>query len=66
MIVGKNSSKKGFIWFFITILKVIVSVSTIAYISEYTVLGIIGIIALVFLGWEQLKEYRRIEKESRN
>ena len=64
MIVGKNSAKLGFTWWLITILKLIVGIATIAYIEQFIVLGIIGIISVIFFGWEQLKEYKRLEKES--
>lgn len=64
MIVGKNSAIKGFTWLLITILKLIVGITTIAQIQNYTFIGIIGIISVIFFGWEQLKEYNRLEKES--
>lgn len=64
MIVGKGSALKGFTWLLITIIKLIVSVAAIAYIEEYTFIGIVGIIALIFFAWEQVREYKRLEKES--
>lgn len=64
MIVGKDSAKLGFTWLAISILKLIVGVATIAYIEQFIVLGIIGIIATLFFVWEQLKEYKKLEKES--
>lgn len=64
MIVGKGSALKGFTWLLITILKLIVGVATIAYIEQFIILGIIGIIATLFFTWEQLKEYKKLEKES--
>lgn len=64
MIVGKNSAIKGFTWLLITILKLIVGITTIAQIQNYTFIGIIGIISVIFFGWEQLKEYKRLEKGS--
>lgn len=64
MLVGKNSAIKGFTWFLVTILKLVVSIATIAYIEEYTFIGIVGIIALIFFAWEQVREYKRLEKES--
>ena len=62
MIIGKNSAKLGFPWLAISILKLIVGVATIAYIGQFIVLGIIGIIAILFFTWEQLKEYKKIGK----
>ena len=64
MIVGKNSAIKGFTWLLITILKLIVGITTIAQIQNYTFIGIIGIISVIFFGWEQFKEYKKLEKES--
>ena len=64
MIIGKNSAKLGFTWLAVSILKLIVGVATIAYIEQFIVLGIIGIIATLFFVWEQLKEYKELAKES--
>ena len=64
MIIGKNSAKIGFTWLAVSILKLIVGVATIAYIEQFTFLGVIGIIAILFFVWEQLKEYKKLAKES--
>lgn len=64
MFVGKNSAKLGFTWLGISALKLTVGVATIAYIGQFIILGIIGIIATLFFTWEQLKEYKKLEKES--
>ena len=64
MFVGKDSAKIGFTWLVVSILKLIVGVATIAYIEQFTFLGVIGIIATLFFVWEQIKEYKKLEKES--
>ena len=62
MFVGKNSAKIGFKWFAISILKLIAGIATIAYIEQFIVLGIIGIIATLFFVWEQISEYKKLQK----
>lgn len=63
MIVGKNSAKKGFTWYFKTVLKLISGIATIAYIGEFAILGVIGIIATLLFSFEQYKEWEEIDNK---
>lgn len=61
MIVGNNSAKKGFSWYLDACLKLIVSVATIAHIVKYPLVGVVGIIALLYFGYTSWKEYKSLE-----
>lgn len=60
MIIGKNSAKLGFTWFFIGIIKIIVSVSAISYIKDYTFIGIVGIVSFAIFVYEQIKKFKQL------
>lgn len=62
MIVGKDSAKKGFKWFFTLIIKTVAAVATIAWIKEDVFIGIVGIIAFILFSYEQIKEYNRLSE----
>ena len=62
MIINKNSAVIGFKWYFLGILKLIASVAAISWWKSYTIIGVIGIVALLAFIYEHLMEYKRLVK----
>lgn len=62
MIVGKDSAKIGFKWFGAFAIKLFTAFATIAYMDDYPVVGIVGILSLGFFVYEQIKVYNELSK----
>lgn len=62
MIVGKDSAKKGFKWFLISIIKIVAAVATIAWIKNDVFIGIVGIVSLILFTYEQVKEFNKLSE----
>jgi len=55
--------KLTFKFVMVSLLKAATSVTTILYIGRSLTIGIIGIIALAYFGFEQYEEYKRLTSQ---
>jgi asparagine N-glycosylation enzyme membrane subunit Stt3 len=60
MIIGQDSAKKGFLWYFILLLKLFAGVATIAWWGSYPFIGVIGVLATVLFIYEQVRGFKTL------
>lgn len=58
----KKDIKKNWKWYAVSCFKLFISFAVIAYFERSNFLGMMGVLSLALFAWEQISEYKKLQK----